>query len=132
MDSSALVAMLVDAGPTGDWVASTAAGAALTAPELALFETANILRRHQLSRTLAPVEATLSHQDLLALPLHLWPYPPLAERAWELRDTMTTYDAAYVALAELLDAPVVTLDQRLQRTSGPRCPILTPPDPTAG
>ena len=51
----------------------------------------------------------------------------LATRAWEFRDSVTYYDATYVALAELLDAPLVTLDRRLARASGPRCAFLTPP-----
>ncbi len=127
LDSSGLVALLTDAGPAGDWVASTLHRHMLAAPELAMFETANILSRHQLSGLLEPVEATLAHQDLQALPLQLWPYLPLADRAWELRDTLTTYDASYVALAERLDGSLVTLDERLGRATGPRCRILTPP-----
>ncbi len=127
VDSSALVAMLTDAGATGDWVASTLERRPLAAPELVMFETANILRRHQLAGRLAPVEATLAHQDLQSLPMQLWPYLPLAGRAWELRETLTAYDASYVALAELLDGSLVTLDARLARASGPQCQILTPP-----
>ena len=73
------------------------------------------------------MEAGLAHRDLLALPLQLWPYDAVAGRAWEMRETLTTYDASYVALAELLDADLVTLDQRLARASGPRCAIRTPP-----
>lgn len=130
IDSSALVALLADGGPAGDWVASTVSRGALAAPELAMFETANILRRQQLAGHLEPVEATLAHQDLQSLPLQLWPYLPLAQRAWELRMTLTAYDASYVALAERLDARLVTLDARLGRASGPRCQILTPPHGT--
>jgi len=47
----------------------------------------------------------------------------LLERCWELRANLTTYDAAYVALAELIDAPLVTLDSRLADAPGPRCTI---------
>lgn len=127
IDSSALVALLVDAGPTGDWVASTAGDGLLAAPTLAVFETANILRRQELMGRLERVEAVLAHEDLLSLPLQLWPYQPLAHRAWELRATLTAYDASYVALAELLDARLVTLDRRLTRATGPTCRTLTPP-----
>ena len=127
LDSSALVALLTDAGPAGEWVASTTAGAVLAAPELALFEAANVLRRHQLTGALTPLEATLAHEDLRALPVQLWPYLPLAERVWALRENVTAYDASYVALAELLATSLITLDTRLGRTEGPRCPILTPP-----
>jgi len=127
LDSSAIVALLADGGPTGDWVAATAADAFLAAPTLAIFETANVLRRQQLAGHLERVEATLAHQDLLALPVELWPYAAVAERAWELRNNFTAYDASYVALAELLEADLVTLDHRLRRANGPTCTIRTPP-----
>lgn len=125
--SSALVALLADAGPVGGWVADEVGDGFLAAPELALFETANVLRRHQLSGRLEPVEATLAHRDLVTLPLQLWPYAAVSARAWELRATSTSYDASYVAVAEMLGADLLTLDQRLARASGPACPILAPP-----
>jgi predicted nucleic acid-binding protein len=127
LDSSAIVALLVDGGPAGEWVTSTVREGFLAAPEMAMFETANVLRRQQLAGRLERVEATLAHQNLLSLPLQLWPYLPLAERAWELRETLTAYDASYVSLAERLGASLVTLDTRLQRAKGPNCEILTPP-----
>jgi predicted nucleic acid-binding protein len=122
-DSSALVALLADAGEAGSWVAEAVTGADLAAPQLALFEAANILRRRVLSGHLSLVEATLAHADLIALPVELWPYVPLAERVWELRDNITVCDASYVALAELLGATLITLDARLAKAPGPRCAI---------
>lgn len=127
LDSSALVALLVDAGPNGDWAGEIVRSAEISAPELALFEAGNLLRRRQLAGDLEPVEATLAHSDLLALPLQLWPYAALAERAWALRGALTIYDASYVALAELLKASVITLDRRLARAGGSHCPVLVPP-----
>ena len=56
-------------------------------------------------------------------PSSFCPYDALAERAWELRDDLTIYDATYVALAELLRTTLLTLDVRLARAPGPRCPI---------
>jgi predicted nucleic acid-binding protein len=50
----------------------------------------------------------------------------VAERAWELRGSLTAYDAAYVAVAELVGAPLLTLDARLSRAPGPRCRFLKP------
>ena len=101
--------------------------AALAAPELAMFETANILRRQEIGGALERAEATLAHLDLIALPMQLWPYLPLSERVWELRNSLTAYDASYVALAELLGAQLLTLDVRLARANGPRCDIVVPP-----
>jgi predicted nucleic acid-binding protein len=124
LDASAIVALLADAGPAGDWVAAAISGAPLAAPELALFEAANIFRRQVLSGVLDQTQATLAHQDLVDLTLELWPYAPLAERAWELRGNLTVYDGSYVALAELLDTSVITLDTKLVNAPGPRCPII--------
>ena len=52
---------------------------------------------------------------------------PFADRVWALRNNLTSYDAWYVALAEVLDCPLVTIDRKLSRASGPRCEILVPP-----
>lgn len=127
MDSSALVALLTDAGLVGEWAAETTRSTSAAAPALAMFEAANILRRHQLAGLLDADQSSDAHEALLALPLQLWPYPVPAARSWELRSALTSYDASYVALAERLGAPVITLDARLSRASGPRCPILVPP-----
>ena len=75
-----------------------------------------------------------SHDSVSAHPhgsqlrvLSLRSYVPVASRAWELRDDLTLYDAWYVALAELLDVQVVTLDARLTRAPGPTCRFVLPP-----
>ncbi len=125
VDASAVVALLTDAGPAGEWAAVHVAGASLAAPDLMPYEAANILRRQVLSGTLDATAATLAHGDLTAMPVDLCPYAALAERAWILRANLTIYDAAYVALAELLGVPFLTLDARLGRATGPRCPIVT-------
>lgn len=127
LDSSALVALLVDGGKLGDWVAGQVADAVITGPQLLPFEVANILRRQQLAGQIDATTATLAHGDLTALPLNLWPYSVLAERVWELRDRATAYDASYVALAEIVGGSVVTLDQRLGRAHGLRCEVVVPP-----
>jgi predicted nucleic acid-binding protein len=124
LDASAAVALLTDAGPAGSWVAKTVAAAKLFAPELMPFEAANILRRHVLAGLLEPGEASLAHADLLALPVTRFTYPTLADRTWHLRANLTSYDAAYVALAEALPAPLVTLDAKISRAPGPRCEVL--------
>ncbi len=98
----------------------------LAAPHLMPVETANILRRASLAGDITADSAALAHGDLLDLRVDLWPYAPLTERCWELRDNVTIYDAAYVALAEQLQAPLATLDRRLTDSPGPRCRFMTP------
>jgi predicted nucleic acid-binding protein len=127
VDASAVVAALVDEGPDGRWAASELLSEELAAPHLMPVEAANILRRAVLAGDLSAELATLAHDDLVQLRIDLFPYESHARRVWELRDTVTSYDAWYVALAEVLDAPLVTLDVRLARAPGPRCAFRLPP-----
>jgi predicted nucleic acid-binding protein len=127
LDASAVVALLTDAGPAGAWVAAAVRGSALAAPELMPFEAANILRRHVQSGRLDLTAATLEHADLTALAVHYYVYAALADRVWQLRENYTANDAAYVALAELTETSLVTLDTRLARAPGARCTVMAYP-----
>jgi predicted nucleic acid-binding protein len=126
-DASAIVAMLVDVGDAGRWAADMFTGAELFAPMLMPFECANVLRRQELSGIVSADQSAQAHADLLDLSVELWPYDILASRVWGLRSNLSSYDAAYVALAEVLDTSLVTLDRRIQRAPGLRCRVITPP-----
>lgn len=126
VDASALVAALVDGGPDGQWAAAALDGERLVAPHLMPVEAANILRRAALAGTISADTATLAHDDLVQLPVDLFPYEPHAPRVWELRANLTAYDAWYVALAETLGIALVTLDARVARAAGPRCEFRLP------
>lgn len=126
LDAGVVVAALVDDGPDGRWAESMLAAGPLAAPHLMPVEAANILRRACLAGTLSPDSAQLAHADLLRLRVVLFGYEPVADRVWELRGAVTSYDACYVALAEALDAPLATLDQQLSRARGPHCVFKTP------
>lgn len=125
-DASALVAVLLDAGPDGRWATEVLSAADLAAPAVLPFETANIIRRHELSGRVSTDQAAQAHADLLDLAIELWPHELLAPRAWELRRNLTVYDASYVALAELLGVTLVTLDHRIGRAPNLLCEILAP------
>ncbi len=127
VDSSVLVAALVDGGDTGRWAEERLLGSPLAAPHLVLVETSNILRRSGLVGDLSDEEASLAHADLLELPIDLFAFEPFGPRVWELRADLTAYDAWYVALAETLDSPLITLDHRLARAPGVECALELPP-----
>lgn len=102
------------------------AGAHLAAPAHLFVEVSSVLRRAVLTRSLGRDVAALAHEDLVALPVTVFPFEPLASRVWELHPSVTAYDAAYVALAEALHVPLVTLDGRLARAGGPQCEFSLP------
>lgn len=84
--------------------------------------TAALRRRVRLGQTDAEV-ATEVLADLADLAAIRWDQAPLLRRVWELRENVTAYDAVYVVLAEMLDAPLVTSDARLARAPGLRCVV---------
>lgn len=127
VDASAVVAALVDGGSAGEWAAAELAREDLAAPHLMPVEVANILRRAALASDLTADVAALAHDDLLQLHVDLFPYEPLAQRVWELRENLTAYDACYVALAEALGVALFTLDRRVAGAPGLRCDVRLPP-----
>ena len=127
VDASALVAALIESSPEGRWLEGALVSDDLAAPEFALAESTNIFRQLELSGGISRARAERGRRNLLRLRLQLYGFAPFADRVWELRYNLTAYDAWYVALAESLDCPLVTLDLRLSRASGPTCEMLTPP-----
>lgn len=90
-----------------------------------MFECSNIIRRHELAGLMSGDQAAQAHADLLALSIEQWPYHLLGSRVWQLRKNLSSYDAGYVAVAELADAPLVTLDRRIARARNLRCTVIT-------
>lgn len=93
------------------------------APHVVDIEVAGVIRRDHRLRRLDDTAAAQAVLDLRDWPGERFGHQPLLDRLWELRATVRTWDAAYVALAEALGATLVTLDVRLAAASGPRCPI---------
>jgi predicted nucleic acid-binding protein len=120
-----VVAALVDDGPEARWAVDVLAAGDLFAPHLLHVEVAHALRRAVQVGRIGAESASLAHADLLRLDVALVPYPAVADRVWELRGAVRPYDAWYVALAEALDRPLATLDERLVAAPGPRCRFLT-------
>ena len=128
VDASVLVAALADDGADGDLARARLRGERLAMPELADLEVASVLRRQMRVGALEGRRAGLALDDLAALPAQRAPHGRLLARCWELRDDLTIYDAAYVALAEAMHATLLTADRRLARATGPQCLIeILPP-----
>lgn len=98
-------------------------GGELHAPYVVDIEVAHALRRLALGNRISAVQADEALADLVAARVSRYPHAPLLPRIWELRHNMTAYDAAYVALAEALDAPLITTDAHLARAPGHRATI---------
>jgi len=126
VDATVVVSALIDSGPEGTWASEQMARGPLAAPHHMPAEVANVLRRAALRGEISDGIASLALQDLLDVRFELFPFAPFARRAWALRDNVTPYDACYVALAESLDAPLATLDDRLRRAPGCRCAFRCP------
>ncbi|MEM9033586.1 MAG: type II toxin-antitoxin system VapC family toxin [Actinomycetota bacterium] len=89
-------------------------------------EVASVLRRAAIAGDLSDDVGALAHADLLGLRIELVDDDTVGTRIWELRHDLTSYDAWYVAVAELLDVPLATLDHRLVASPGPRCAFRSP------
>jgi predicted nucleic acid-binding protein len=123
VDASVLAPALADDGPNGDAARTRLRRESLVAPELIDLETTSVIRRQLWAEEIDGRRARLALRDLVELPLRRAPHKPLLGRCWELRENLTVYDAAYVAVAEILDVVLVTADGRLADAPGPRCAI---------
>jgi predicted nucleic acid-binding protein len=97
------------------------------APHLIDAEVFGVIRTHHARGWLDTTAADQAVEDLRDWPGERMSHRPLLGRAWELRSSVRGYDALYVALAEAMDAALLTTDARLARAPGPRCPIVVPP-----
>jgi predicted nucleic acid-binding protein len=95
----------------------------LHVPHLFEVEVMNVLRRYALNGSLSTERARLALKRLFDMRITRYPHTALLSRIWELKDNITAYDAAYVALAETLDAPLLTTDRRLAQAPGIRAEV---------
>ena len=126
VDASVLATALGDDGPDGDTARARLHGEELAAPELIDLEVASVFRRQVAVGALDARRAQLALDDLVDLPLRRASHRPLLARCWQLRDNLTPYDGAYVALAEALGTMLLTADTRLARAPDVRCVIQVP------
>jgi predicted nucleic acid-binding protein len=126
VDASVVVAGLLVSGPAGDAARDALRSQEAHAPHLLDVEATSAIRRWVRSGCLTVDEGRASLRDLRDLAIARHAHEPLLDRTLDLRDAASTYDAVYVALAELLGVPLLTADARLARAPGIRCAVVIP------
>ena len=124
LDASAVLELVLvtEAGQlVRERIASTSE--TLHVPHLVDLEVLQVLRRYCASGVVEPERASTALEDFRALDLERYAHEPMLDRIWQLRENMTAYDAAYVALAEALPASLLTFDARLASAPGHRAKI---------
>ncbi len=123
LDASVVVELLLWTSSAELIEARIARDRSLHAPGILDLEVAQAIRRFCATGQTPLSRGRDAVTDLAVLPVRRYPHAPLLQRIWQLRDNLTAYDAAYVALAEVLDAPLVTRDARLGGSAGHRATI---------
>jgi predicted nucleic acid-binding protein len=124
VDASVLANVVGDDGPEGHEARrEVRAAGELAAPDLVDVETVAVLRKRWLAGSIADARFAAAVSDLEDIELDRYPVLRFMRRAGELRGNVTPYDAAYVALAEILGCELWTADRRLAKAPGPACAI---------
>lgn len=126
VDASVVVAGLIDTGHLGVWARQELGAAGLVSTHVLPADVTSALRRLVAQGVLDPDVGRTVLDDLVLLPVELYPFLPFQDRVWQMRENVSAYDAWYVALAEAHDVPLATLDRRLAASPGPRCGFRTP------
>jgi predicted nucleic acid-binding protein len=123
VDASVLAPAFIDDASDGDRVRDRLGRERLAAPAVVDLEVVSAIRRALRVGRLDSRRSRQALVDLMAIRLRRLPHGPLLPRIWGLRDNLTPYDAAYVALAEAIGAPLLTADRRLARAPGIDCQV---------
>lgn len=123
-DASVVTRMVAADDEASRWLRFDLVGQRLYAPELVDLEVLSAIRRLHRRGKLDAVRAVEALADLALLRIVRISHAMLLSRVWELRDNLSAYDASYVALAQVLDAPLYTGDAPLARAPGLDCEIV--------
>ena len=123
VDASVIAAALIREDFVADRLRARLVGERLSAPAVMDIEVVSTWRGLSRAGRLASRRAEVALADLAGMPLERSPHGPLMPRIWELRDNLSAYDAAYVALAEALDTILLTGDARLARAPRIHCDV---------
>lgn len=123
VDASSLYEVVADTDRAGDVRSRLALDPDHAAPSVVDVEVVSVIVRYHRTGRLDATAAAQAVHDLRDWPGERFAHRPLLDRVWELRQSVRTWDGFYVALAEVLQATLITSDSRLVRARGPRCPI---------
>jgi len=124
LDASVLANVVGDDGADGRLARRELRAAGnLAAPDLVDVETVAVLRKRWLAGSISDERFATAVSDLGDIDLDRYPVLRFMRRTWELRANVTPYNAAYIALAEVLNCELWTADQRLAKAPGPACAI---------
>ncbi|HEV8043674.1 MAG TPA: type II toxin-antitoxin system VapC family toxin [Rubrobacter sp.] len=125
LDASAVVAVLLGMGRGAERIREKIGtpDESLHVPHVMDLEVLHVLRRQTLLGTLSRDRSSEALEDLKKIAFVRYPHAAFVDRIWGLKNNLTAYDAAYVALAEALDAPLVTMDARLAQAPGIRAAV---------
>ncbi len=124
VDASAIIALLFNLPAAVAVAVQFQASSSAHAPHLLYAEAAQVVRRFAAAGEITHARGRGALENLVNLPLFRHAHDPLLPRVWALRDNFTVYDALYVALAESLDAPLLTCDRRIAAAPGHQAEIL--------
>lgn len=118
VDASALLEVLLQTDVASAIEKRLFGGSTLHAPHLLDLEVAQVLRRYELAGILTARRSREALDDLAGFSIERYPHNLFMPRVWSLRMNVTAYDACYIALAEALEAPLLTMDRRLASVPG--------------
>lgn len=123
VDASVLVAVVADDGEAGQHARRMLRDQEVCLPDFAIIEVISVLRRLLRSGAVSLQRCEQAFSALENMPAERFSVHPLARRVFELRENVSPYDAAYVALAESLQCPLCTADRRLAAAPGLACEV---------
>ncbi len=126
VDASVLYEVLTSGPQSSAAIDALAAAEDFAAPEVIDVEVVGLIRRDVSRGLIDTTRGAWAVGQVADWPGQRYPHQPFDWRAWELRDNVRTTDAFYVALAEALDVPLLTLDSRLSRANGVSCAVIVP------
>ena len=124
VDASAVLSVLLDGTESGSRIANIMADTRLFTSPMLHIEVTNVLRRRRNAGHLGLHEAQQVFSLFKLMTFEIVPFEIIADRMWDLGANLSSYDASYVAVAEMTSTPLLTGDARISRTPGVACELL--------